>query len=423
MAKPFSNPSVEPGPNCGIGTSHGRPYQHDVDPPELRPLETWPLNDELEDGDSLNKWHDARDCAARFEAEQKRLFDELLPKHIAFGDDVDDPGKASRWHAHRVAETTVARAILERAVPYARRRGKHDDADRMFRNAKKMLACRQKGPAGFDSDGNIQVQWEEKCGLSKYCPDEALKESRRLAEVYLPAVQEHANNGGRVYKGVLTIPNCKAGMLKSEIDYIFRRFKNTILRAQLSKQKRFPITGALVILEAPLSRDRNWNIHLNFLLLTDRWLDYRAFQEAWNFGVHIRQHQDFSDQGMAHLFNELIKYATRALPEKSTDGKHDAPAMCEWTGAELLEWDQAMYGLRRTRGYGDLFGLGKPEKGNPRVHRWLAYLKHEKGGYRILRRAHDLPMHTDLLLRSDHYDLFLIRGNKSTTKKHYRGPP
>ncbi len=422
MATRYSSLTVEPGPHCGIGT-RGRPFNVDTDPRALEPLETWPLSDELDDGDSVNKWHDARDCAARFEAEQTRLFDELLPKSTALGDEVDDDGKVHRWHKHRVAEAAVARAILERAVPHARQKGMHEDADRLFRKAKKMLACRQQGPVGFNSDGKVVVEWEDKCGQSKYCPDEALKEARRLAEVYLPEVQAHANQGGRVYKGVLTIPNCKPGMLQSEIDFIFKRFRNNILRAQLNNDKRFPITGALVILETPLSRDRYWNIHLNFLILTDRWLDYRAFQEAWGFGLHIRQHQDFSDAGMNALFNELIKYATRALPEKSTDGRHDAPAMCEWTGAELHEWDSAMHGLRRTRGYGTLYGLGRPEGGNPRVRRWLAYLSHQEGGYRIQRRAHDLPLHTDMLLRHEHFDLFLIRGNKSTTKMCLRGPP
>ena len=71
------------------------------------------------------------------------------------------------------------------------------------------------------------------CGLAKYCPDEALKESRRLAESQLPAIQEHANRGGRVYKGVLTLPNYQGGRLKEGRRHIFARWSSRILRARL----------------------------------------------------------------------------------------------------------------------------------------------------------------------------------------------
>ncbi len=411
-----------PGPHCGIGTTHGRPYHDAVDPPELEPFETWPYEDECE---HVHKWHDARAIAEQFEARQEQLFDELLPRSTELGDDVDDPGKLSRYHAHRLAESAVAKAKLARAVPRARELGRHDDADRLERHALAMLSCRQRGPAGYNSEGNVVVAWEEKCGLAKYCPEEALKESRRVGESMIPAIAEHGMNGGRVYRGVLTLPNYPGERLEEGCRHAFKRWSK-LWRARSKGRNKFGIVGALLILEAPLGRDRDWNVHLNFVLLTDRWLDFKAFQQAWGAGVHIKLHNDFSDAGMAGLFNELIKYATRALPEKSIDDKHNAPAMCEWTGDELLEWDCAMHGLRRTRSYGKLYGLGKPEHDPSHPQTWLAYLNYEPSGYVITRRAHDLAMHVDLLLRDEHFDLFLIRGDKSTTKRRTHpptGPP
>lgn len=160
-------------------------------------------------------------------------------------------------------------------------------------------------------------------------------------------------------------------------------------------------------------------------MLTTGWLDYKAFREQWGFNVEFKKHEDFSDGGMAGMFNEMIKYSVRALPEKSNDDKHRnvAPAMVEWTGDELIEWDTAMNGYRRTRGYGSLHGLGKPDVTPTKVLRWLGFIKYRSSGYEVTRRAHDLPLHTAMLLHSSHPAIDLIRGNKSTTKHYPTGPP
>lgn len=422
-AIPHLPSTVVDGPTWSTDTAGRRHHVPGLDPDELEPYNVWPGAGE---GAHVHKWHDAKQRAERFEADQQRLFDELLPRSIELGDDVDDPGALSRCHAHRIAESAVARAKLKRAVPLARELGRHDDADRLERHAYAMLACRQKGPVGFNSDGEPIIAWEEKCGLAKYCPDEARKDSKRIGEVCIPEIQAHATRGGRVYKAFLTLSNYPGDRLEEGCRHAFSRWSRKIWRPQSKGQNKFGITGALLILEAPLGKQRDWNIHLNVILLTDRWLDFRAFQEAWGAGMKIRQHNDYSDAGMAGLFNELIKYATRALPEKSADDQHDAPAMCDWTGAELLEWDCAMHGLRRTRTYGKLYGLGKPDHDPSFPRTWLAYIHHEPSGYVVTRRAHDLAMHRDLLLRHDHFDLFLIRGDKSTTRctpNYPTGPP
>ncbi len=393
---------------------------------ELDPWETWPRE---KHPFGRHPYYIAKENAEDFEAEQERLIDELLPKSIALGDDVDDEGKLNKYHAHRIAEQAIGRRFVGDVMRRAKSLGQFDISDRIYRRGQKMLSCRLSGPTGFDSNGNVVVAWDDKCGLTKYCPDESLKEAKRIGEWSLPLIQEHKRQGGRVYKAWMTLPNYPGGRLREGVRYLPRRFRNRIMRAQKDGDRALPIDGALLIVEAPKSAQDDWNVHANVILLTSKWLDFKALRDAWGFNVEIREHHDFSDQGMAGMYNEMIKYSCRALPEKSLDDKHrnQAPPMIAWTADELIEWDCAMHGYRRTRSYGTLYGAEKPEVEPGRIHRWLARLEHSEKGYTIVRRTHDLQMHVQMMLRSEHFDLDLIRGNKSTTENGgsdpTRGPP
>lgn len=422
----FSTSTIKPGPHTGIGTRTGRAHRLGIDPDELDPYSVWPLEGE---GAHVHPWHDANQVAQRFEEDQDALVDKLMPRSKELGDHVDDCGKLSRWHAHRIAESAIANRILKVAVPRAKELKLWDVADRLYKRALAMLSCRQRGPTGFNSEGNTVVAWEEKCGLAKYCPDESQKESKRVGERMLPVIQDWVKTTGhRVYKGVLTLPNYPGGRLREGVRHLPKRFRNRIMRAIEDGEAKFPIAGALCIVEAPLGKNRDWNIHLNFIFCTSGRLDYKALRDHWGFDLHINQHHDFTDQGMAGLFNEMIKYGLKSLPDKSNDEKHrsKAPPMIEWTGDEMIEWDIAMHGYRRTRGYGTLYNVPKPDHTPAKVMRWLAYIEHRPSGYVLVRRAHDLSMHVDMMLKYEHFDLRSIRGDKSTTKRRSKwatGPP
>ncbi len=415
-----------PGPNTGIGTCSGRTFQHGIDPDELDPYSVWPLEGE---GAYVHPWHDAKQVAARFESDQDALIEQLMPRCTDLGDAVDDDGKLSRFHKHRIAEQAIAMRILKLAVPRAKQLRNWPVADRLYKRAIAMLSCRHRGPTGFNTEGNVVVAWEEKCGLAKYCPDESQKEAKRVGDRYLPVIHDHMRyTGHRVYKGVMTLPNYPGNRCREGVRYLPRRFRNKIMRAIENGKKKIPIAGALTIVEAPLGKNRDWNIHLNFIFLATGRINFGQLRAHWGFDVHIRQHHDFDDRGMADLFNEMIKYGVRALPDKSNDEKHrhKAPPMIEWTGDELLEWDIAMYGYRRTRAYGSLYNAPKPHHTPAKVTRWLAYLEYRPSGYLVTRRAHDLPMHTDMFLKGEHFALDLVRGDKSTRNRRQNwatGPP
>ncbi len=74
------------------------------------------------------------------------------------------------------------------------------------------------------------------------------------------------------------------------------------------------------------------------------------------------------------------------------------PAMCDWTGQELLEWLTAFRGFRRTRTYKQLFRLAKPEPDSLSGYIWVGTGKWVEKSY-----------------RTEVGPLFSIPGDKSTT--------
>lgn len=269
-------------------------------------------------------------------------------------------------------------------------------------------------------DGGTRTIWDQKAGEPLLCPDDAREEGMRLQRRLEDRIKELAEQGLRVYYGVLTIENADPGGLQTRIAKLWRKFKRA-LKAKKSiegvrkkdQPSLFPIVGAIATLEAPLSASRTWHPHLNVILVTRGFFDYETWWPHWGCVSHF-QHLKPGKVGAA--FRELIKYAVRAVPEKSAakagsnltcqisssnsvssssaassamhsgaspqssstgtkvSGSASAsataaaasrrarafppgPAMIHWTAAEWLEWWQAVKGRRRTRTYGELYGL------------------------------------------------------------------
>ena len=116
--------------------------------------------------------------------------------------------------------------------------------------------------------------------------------------------------------------------------------------------------------DAP-TRGGTWNIHLNVILVTKGFfIDYGALRRAWgDLNIECRRIGGTPIEAACAL-RECIKYAALAVSEKSTDDKHRnrAPGMVEWSDALLFEWIKAFKRFRRTRTYGVLYRLPKPEK-------------------------------------------------------------
>jgi hypothetical protein len=402
----------------GTGTSNGRRR-----PGYRAPIDLWPDRRELR-------------YQARYDAHpypwlvaNRELFDREveLARSLLFDDIVgtDDgswevkPGYLRTYEKHRAVEWLTARYLQAVVAPWCADH-RPELEGRMRELAHALHECRQAGPFGV-ADGGIVVAWESKCGHKKLCPDEARQESLRLEERYSDLIAEHARRGGRVYKAWFTLPNYPPGRLSEGMRHILKRFRDRFVRS-----RRFQVEGALVILEAPLSSARDWNVHLNVVLLTRGWLSYKQLRAAWGANVEIRQHSDFRPKGLHALFSEMVKYATRSVPEKSLDEKHTAPPLVSWTPAEFIEWFEAHHPFRRTRTYGSLFRVPKPEPRAPKPVAWLGRLELEAGAYRVEWRASNYGDLLASLAHASRADLDLIRGYNSTVRSSQngmRGPP
>ena len=302
---------------------------------------------------------------------------------------------------------------------------------RLRRLPDKLRSARQKCWSQMDGlSGDTRVIWDEKAGEPLLCPDDSREEGMRLQRRLEGRVEELARQGYRVYYGVLTIENALQGHCATRVEKLWRKFKRA-LKAEAPNRPRkvpkkswprlFPIVGAIATLECPLSASRTWHPHLNVILVTRGFFDWSSWWQHWGCVSHF---QALKPGNVAAAFRELIKYAVRAVPEKSaakagsnttcllessspslpspslpasptcsdtaTDtaaassaGSRSAgalrnsrkssmpsgPAMIEWTRAEWLEWWSVMKGRRRTRTYGELYGLNVDPEEVERI--WL----------------------------------------------------
>lgn len=253
----------------------------------------------------------------------------------------------------------LADALEQRVLPLCR--GKW-----VYNYIKRLRAARWRFTWGYSlAKGKTVMLWDEKAGLSRLCPDDAREEAQRLSRRVLGPLEALQASGHALHYCVFTTPNVAAGGLRQEMVRICKRFRSLIL-----KSGNFPeVQGAVCVLEAPLGGARDWNVHLNVLLVVKGFLDYEKLRRHWWYNVHARKLAEAPGVVKGAL-TELIKYAVAATVAKSAEkaaaeeagaARVPPPPMLEWTGAELLEWLRAMRGFRRTRTYGCLFRLKKPE--------------------------------------------------------------
>lgn len=384
-------------------------------------------------------WYDCKRIAAEFDEEKEIAAEFFLPQHKQLGAERDDPGALSIYERHRIVERQIADKFYFEVSPLAGDLGHAETGQELHDIGVRMYSCRTSGPFGIGPHGKPVIAWDEKCGSSKLCPDEARHEAQRLFDHYAQTIADYAKTGGRVYKVWPTVPNYPAGRLREGMRHIFARWRKRIMRPVKNGRNKFGIETSLAILEVPLGKNRDWNIHLNCIVLTRGWLSYKALRAAWGCNIEITEHKRFDEKGMYGLFNEMVKYAVRAVPEKSSSKHHsEAPAFIEWTAEEIIEWYEANRRFRRTRAYGIerdengvstgrlLYGIKKPQRPNLLPYRWLGRVEYQPGGpYRITWREHNLADVTRQLLDWNPA-LDLIRGDNSTTRRTYKmatGPP
>ncbi|MBL4572927.1 MAG: hypothetical protein JKY86_07620 [Gammaproteobacteria bacterium] len=301
----------------------------------------------------------------------------------------------------------------------------------------KMRDCRQGGYSGVDrTTGARRTMWDEKCGKVRLCPDESRAETQRMATRYIPAIMAWMNGSRtrrRAFYCVFTEPNFSVGSLGDEKRLQFKRFKEKFIdrkrectdadraRHGYSSRKKlvktFPqIAGSLVIQEDPLSAGRDWNVHLNVILLVDGSIDFAEMREAWGNNVEIRELKP-EVKDLTSTFLEIIKYAVQFTASKTASkkasGASEAPGLLEWSSIELLEWYQSQQAFRRTRSYGALFRLKKEEESleaSETETQWITRFQFSGDG----------TYYVDLILENNFFDSGV---KKTSFDKRNNGPP
>lgn len=291
----------------------------------------------------------------------------------------------------------------------------------------KLRNARRTGTYGLHArSGRGIVLWDEKASLSRLCPDDAREEASRLQKRYLPHVEQAWKDGCDVHYAVFTMPNFRRGELRAGMKKIFDRFRALLKKTDDDGALVFPeIEGALCVLEAPLGRYRDWNVHLNVMLVVRGFLDWGKLRQAWHWDVQFNRLPRGNVEHLKKSFRELIKYAVQATAEKSEHHAHPrgrsveappslehdasgetagqggvlqspgegtravAPPMLAWTGSELAEWLEAMHGFRRSRSYGCLYGAPKPEAEDLGEYVWIGYVRWRDGSYKVHARLLD----------------------------------
>lgn len=254
--------------------------------------------------------------------------------------------------------------------------------------SERLRECRQEYRRGVTPAGKNILRWDRKAGLPLLCPDDAREEAMRLSRRIVPHLMQQLADGAQAHYGVLTWPNATPGELRAEMIRMNKRFYSIIRACKRKRDRPFPIVGAVAVMECPLGWRRDWHPHLNVIFVTNGFFDYGEFRKRWHYNVELRRLKG-DRASIERSFRELIKYSTRAVPEKSADHASKmrvgwngeeippAPSMVEWTPQEFLEWWRAHRKFRRSRTYRSLYGIAKPPKLDVSDVRWVAIGRRE----------------------------------------------
>jgi len=235
----------------------------------------------------------------------------------------------------------------------------------------------------IDDDGCIDetpalaVKWTGRAGQVKLCPDDAREDSMRASSLYAERLADLAAEGFAVRYAVFTIPNSPAGFLRADLHAVFDRLRREILYARVDgtlarsfkdSRRRFPsLRGALAVLEAPLARRGDWNVHLNVIMVFSDFPPYKELRAAWGANVEFREVPAGAEKP---ALTELIKYPLKAISlkseEKAAGGSH-APPVIEWPPDAFDEWWRAHVGFRRARSWGVLYAGSLPDDERDRI--------------------------------------------------------
>lgn len=324
--------------------------------------------------------------------------DQYYQQALEFHRELED--SAPMWLDHARVRQAEADYLEHRVFPHTRNYEYLRLAQKL-RDARPMAFW---GVDPFDEEAGPIVQWVNRAGEVKLCPDDARAQQQRIVKRHVDRIVQLGEQGHVLRYGVLTMPNAPQWHLRACLDATFLRFKNEIMyprtdgliaRRVDDPKRRFPdLVGAWACIEDPLSarhvddRTAAWNVHLNVFFAfkpnpnrEDGGPDYSALHDAWGSWFKLYEVEQGSRDAATAVIRELIKYSVKHVShktlEKARSGKTHAPPMIEWPPEYFDEWWQAHKGFRRSRNWGELHGGKSPPepKRDPNRCDWIGRIK------------------------------------------------
>lgn len=351
---------------------------------------------------------EVRDLVRQSEQESRRekaraaaVADDVLPRlkelEQIFNESADEA--ALRIEIDKALAKKMQAVVDDPATPL-------EDAMALGRMATIACQCHQSGVAGLRPDGNLIVLHDHKCPCAILCPWAAREESMRLDAWYCDFALALARSKPttRAFYIVFTDRNSPAGQLaagqrqmytdiehwlkdqftpiEQNPDYISparrpltrngtpRRMKKKHTRPfrqvkrNGQKFKAWPnIKGMLCVMESPLSRHRDWHIHVNAIVIVDGAFDWDWVRATWGRNLYIEEIDRTKPEKMRDSLRELVKYSAMHMSVKQHLKPDEAcsPGLVDYTHAEFLEFYQAHKELRRTRSYGALHSVERKQ--------------------------------------------------------------
>jgi hypothetical protein len=220
--------------------------------------------------------------------------------------------------------------------------------------ADKLLRCRRKGVLCCDAtSGRMMSRWLEKCGLTRWCPQEAAARADQLSLDHVPTIVElvTADRNRRLMSGVFKLGLCDPGRLEAARQSLWEQFAQW--------RERTPgVVAAFAAFEATWQREEQWLAHLHCLLVLEGSCDWDGAVAAWPGELDWEtMDRPCSVDALCRFFRYVMSPTPYKSALKHARGESTAPPFSAWPDARVLEWDSVHVGHRRTRAYGELYNV------------------------------------------------------------------
>lgn len=273
----------------------------------------------------------------------------------------------------------------------------------------RLRRARRTGAIGMTPDGFHITAWDEKVNCTRLCPDESREECQRLVKRYRPEIMRFLKNNPscELHFVVLTTPNVPIGELGREKRDQYRKLSNLTRRTWGKKN----IKGVFAIQEDPLSKNGDWNPHINAIVITSPRFSYKELRREWGSNLYARWINGTAED-IAKAFLEAVKYAAKHIGSKLSDTgpAKGAPGITDWPFHAFAEWYEAGRNFRRSRSYGCLNGFdrSKGEGITLDLVEWLGVVRHDGTAYQV-HFKHSVPNRVDLIQANKSADGSLSR--------------